>query len=335
MWKEFLTEFLEESIAMLNPALHEAVDWSIPPQYLEQELLNALKGKYKIKNKRKFTDKLVRLTLKSGKDHYILLHAEAQHEPEDAFSKRMYIYRSLIYLRYDIDDITAIAIFTGAPPDAASLLYKHDSYGTELTYKYNSYICVQQDEQVLLKSENPFAIATLAAIYAFQTKNDSKKRFTFKRELFKLAEKKKMPREKLLKLLIFVKEFLHLPEKYENEFQLKYYTKILNSIPMYTWSKGTVAIFDEAFVRLTGKGIEEYKAEIKAMAKAKKEYKRQTEELLLKFETESKKSAEEREQTIWNFHTVIGLPDVSIAKAMNLKLQYVQDIIAKNQTASK
>jgi hypothetical protein len=169
LWKEFLTEFLEDSIVVLNPDLYRIVNWSIPPQYLEQELFNALKGKYKIKDKRKFTDKLVKLSLKTGTDHFVLLHAEAQHEPEENFNRRMYVYRSLIYLRYDIEDITAIAIFTGTPPDLDTLDYHHSTYGTELIYRFNSFIIAHQKESELIKSNNPFLIAALAALYVYKT----------------------------------------------------------------------------------------------------------------------------------------------------------------------
>ena len=76
-FKSLLTEFFEEAVELMHPKLHAAVDWTVPAVFLEQELINALKGRFKIKDKRKFTDKLARLRLKTGKDYYIITHVEA------------------------------------------------------------------------------------------------------------------------------------------------------------------------------------------------------------------------------------------------------------------
>ena len=348
LWKEFFSEFLQDSIAMLNPRLHDAVDWSVPPVHLEQELFNALKGKYKIKNKRKFTDKLVKLSLKSGKEHLVLLHAEAQHEPEDDFNKRMYVYRSLIFLRYDIEDITAIAIFTGAPPDASTLIYHHEIFETELIYKFKSYVCVQQNEAELLKSDNPFAIATLAAMYAYQTRNAPKKRFTFKQKLFNLANQKNIPFEKLVKTLIFVRDLIHLTQPLENEFAAKDSSIISKTDDMYTFrTSPSWKVVNEALFG-PGKDIDDYTKLMQEAEKTMTELKEaqakiKEAEAIAKDVRATVKEAQakteaieaEREQSIWNLYSEIGLSEDKIAKAMNLELEYVQKIIAKKQKANK
>ena len=71
LWKDFITYFLEETIRATMPDLWAAVDWRILPVFLEQEFINALRGKFKIKDKRKNCDKLAKLRLLTGEDHYI------------------------------------------------------------------------------------------------------------------------------------------------------------------------------------------------------------------------------------------------------------------------
>jgi hypothetical protein len=283
-WKALMTEFLPEGVAMMHPVLHDAVDWTIPPVFLEQELINALKGRFKIKDKRKFTDKLAKLCLKSGKEHYLFLHAEAQHEPEDDFNKRMYVYRSLIYLCYDIEDITALAVFTGAPPDPKSLDYYHKCFGTELIYRYISYIIATQNEKKLLASENPFAIAVLAALYTHQTVNDAERRFAFKRKVFELAQKKNIPFERMTKLLNFVKDFMHLPEPLEREFEVENYSKFLNpNNPMVTvYREGTAKLISQFIYDMTGKTVEEYKADFAKIDAERKKHRAVQRELQAK-----------------------------------------------------
>jgi hypothetical protein len=69
-----------------------------------------------------------------------------------------------------------------------------------------------------------FAIALLAAWYAYQSKKQPKLRLKLKSRLFELARSKKMPFDKILKLLIFVRDFVNLPQTFENEFrETQYY----------------------------------------------------------------------------------------------------------------
>jgi hypothetical protein len=334
LWKEFITDFLEDSIAMLNPELHKAVDWSVPPVYLEQELLNALKGKYKIKDKRKFTDKLIKLRLKSGKDHFVLLHAEAQHEPEDFFNKRMYIYRSLIFLRYDIEDITAIALFTGAPPKPELLEYRHSIFGTELFYRFNSYIIAHQNEAELLVSDNPFAIAVLAAMYVLQTKNDAVKRFSFKKNLFILAQQKKIPKEKLLKLLIFVRDFIELPNPLENEFAAGEFSNVLKNDTMFVMTEGKRIVADVFLQSTYNTTLKEIEKNIRTIKKFNKEVKRYEQDLI-QAERDRVQAEQDRIQAICNFYSIANLSPEVIAKAMNLDIKYVQEIITKHKETKK
>ena len=276
-FKSLLTEFFEEAVQLMHPKLHAAVDWTVPAVFLEQELINALKGRFKIKDKRKFTDKLARLRLKTGKDYYIITHVEAQHEPEDDFNKRMYVYRSLIYLWSDIDDITALAIFTGAPPAADSLAYTHECFETEITYRYKSYIAVAQNEQELLASDNPFAIAVLATMYTYQTINNAERRFAFKRKVFELAQKKNIPIDRMTKLLTFVNDFMFLPKSLEREFQFESqsFSNFLINDAMPTierHTESTTQIIDAFIFKMTGKTIADYRAEAAAIdARIRKE----------------------------------------------------------------
>ena len=300
-WKFLLSNFLQDGVALMHPVLYDAVDWTFEPVFIEQELINALKGRFKIKDKRKFADKLARLRLKSGQEYYIILHAEAQHEPEDDFNKRMYIYRCLIYLWSDIEDIAAIAIFTGAPPLRESLEYNHNFFNTETIYRFTNYIIAEQNEQELLESENPFAIAVLATLYTYQTVNDAERRFAFKRKVFELAQKKNIPIDKMAKLLTFVKDFMYLPEALEKEFEFES-TSFSNFLKpnntMYTpypYREGTAQIISDFLFTNTGKTTAEWQAEaavIEAQKRAFNAERRRAKQA----ETQVKRSETQRKQ---------------------------------------
>ena len=261
--------------------------------------------------------------MKSGKDHYVLLHAEAQHEPEDLFNKRMYIYRSLIFLRYDVEDITAIALFTGAAPKPEQLEYHHIIFGTELYYRFNSYIIAEQNEAQLLVSDNPFAIAVLAAMYVLQTKNDAVKRFSFKRNLFVLAQKKKISKEKLLKLLIFVRDFIELPNSLENEFAAAEFSNVLKNDTMFVMTEGKRMVVDVLLQNNYGTTLKEVARNARAAKKLQK---------LQKLQKEAEQNRIQAEQNhIWNLYLDANLSPEVIAKAMGLDIEYVQKVIAEYQ----
>lgn len=224
LWKEFLNEFFLEFIQFSLPDLFLDTDWTHPPEFLEQELLNAIKGKYKIPGKKKFSDKLVKLRLKNGKNHFVLVHVEQQHLPEEEFARRMFTYFALIYLRYGIEEITAIALFTGKQPKESHKSYKLSLYETRLEYQFKAVVLEEMEVAQLEKSENLFGIASLAALLTFQHESNERQLMVFKEKVFELALRKNVSEEKLVKFLTFVRDYMHLPDELENEFERKQYS---------------------------------------------------------------------------------------------------------------
>ncbi len=238
--KDFVTDFFQDFVAFVNPELYADIDWTKPFTFLEQELINAFRGKWKTKGKRRQTDKLVKVQLITGEAHYIFVHIEFQHEYKSDFGFRMYEYRAIAGLRYGIEDISAFAVFTGDPPPPNELLYERRTYSTLLQYQFKSIVAASYPEQFLIDaSDNPFAIALLAALYVNQSKKDEKKRLELKNKLFKLARAKKIPFDRIVKILNFVRDFIDLSPDFENEFkQTQYHLVFPNSDDM-TISQGS------------------------------------------------------------------------------------------------
>lgn len=88
-----------------------------------------------------------------------------------------------------------------------------------MLYKFNTYVISEQDEAKLKASNNPFAIAVLAAFYLTEAGTDSQKRFEYKKKLIEIAAKKNFDRKKLSRLVIFVKYLIKLPLNLENDFK--------------------------------------------------------------------------------------------------------------------
>lgn len=346
--KDFITDFFPEFIAFADPELYEAIDWSRGYTFLEQELINALRGKFKVRGKRKFTDKLVRVYLKTGEEHLVFIHAEFQHQPEVGFARRMYEYRALIGLRYGVEDISAIAVFTGAAPPLEEQRYQRITFKTNIQYNFICIVAAQQEEQALINaSDNPFAIALLAALYAQQSKKKPKLRLQLKGKLFALARSKEMPFDKILKLLIFVRDFVNLPQSFENEFRETQYYLTFPKTEAMTISKGTkefaAGLYEHVFGYDPAVALEEERKQYKELLEKER---KKAEEERLKAEKELQKAEEERieerqrieaerQRTVLYFHETLQMPPAEIAQVLNLELAYIESLISALEDKSE
>lgn len=215
-WKELIGEFFEDFTAFFMPDLYKDVDFTKPIEFLEQELLDIFKTKYKGK---RINDKLVKVYLKDGTEKWVLIHIEVQATFETEFAERMFLYYALIYTKYGVKDITAIAIFTNNKVPKRYDKFEHHLYGTRILYEYNSYRVIDQKEDELLKSKNPFALAVLANLYVLHTSQKYEERLTQKEKMFEIAKNLGYDEQKLIRLLIFVKNLMVLPENLEELFE--------------------------------------------------------------------------------------------------------------------
>ena len=313
-WKKYITKNIFDCLAALHPPLMSDIDKSVPPEFLEQELSNILKGKYKMKGKEKKTDKLVKLRLLTGEDYYVFLHIEVQNRLEDDFGERMYIYRSLISMKYNTQNISTFVIFTGKSPSEKHKVFIHECYGSVINFRYNSYVIADQNTGELEKSYNMFDLAVLAAKYTLDTEGDGRKRLIFKKKLFELAYQKQFPLEKIEELISFVFDYMLLSEDLEDE--LKVFvssSSSINSEEMVV-TKGQYRLAQIMSEVVYGKSYEVMLAEKEAEKEAEK--------------------ASEKEATRQDTIKVLLKKDFSPEKIANLlefDLDYVLKV-AKNQS---
>jgi len=106
----------------------------------------------------------------------------------------------------------SIAVFADA-----SLRYKPDTlsyhfYGCRLEFQYRTYKVMEQDDEELKESDNPFALVVLAAKKSLESRGDDEKRFRFKRELVRLMLEKGYGREDILAVFRFLDGVLVLTD---------------------------------------------------------------------------------------------------------------------------
>lgn len=216
LWKRIITDLFEPFVLFFAPDLYEQLDWSKEPNSLEQEFHRAVPKK----KGTKYTDKLMKVYLKDGNEQWILAHIEVQGYKDDHFSERMFQYFYRIFDKFN-QKIYAIALLADPDHFFKPTIYEYHFHGTDLTYSYNTYKLLEQDEEELLQSDNPFAYAVLAGIYMLKSRKNASKRYQFKRRLLELLlqDPQKRSQEYIQPLLYFIDYLLEVPEEMTRELQ--------------------------------------------------------------------------------------------------------------------
>ncbi|GAA0435048.1 hypothetical protein GCM10008983_09550 [Lentibacillus halophilus] len=216
LWKTIITDLFEPFVRFFAPDLYQTINWNIPPDSLEQEFHRVFPEKKGLK----FTDKLMKVHLKNGQERWMLIHIEVQGYKDLDFAERMFQYFYRIFDKYH-RKIYALAIFTDDDKSFRPTQYTYQFYGTELNYTYNTYKIAEQDEHILLQSDNPFAYAVLAGLYMIKSRNNASKRYQFKRRLFELLIKSQRSEDITYSgaLLYFIDYLLDVPSEVTEKLQ--------------------------------------------------------------------------------------------------------------------
>lgn len=220
LWKKIIFDLFEEFILFTAPSLHEAIDFSHKPEFLQQELFKKI---IKEKKGRQVADQIVKVHLKNGENKWILIHVEIQANPESNFAKRMFEYFYKI-CDFHKKEVFAIALITDSNVSPQTNTYHYSFFGTNLTYEFNTLIIAEQTVEELEKSNNPFALAILAGKYVSHTKKDFQKRYYYKRKLIQIILEKMKDAEAqtqiyLSALTYFIDYLLKIPDELTEKLQ--------------------------------------------------------------------------------------------------------------------
>ena len=124
-WKEILRLHLEDFLEFFWTEAYEAIDWSKDYESLEQELA-ALQPQGEIG--KRFVDKLFKVFLKTGAEQWVLVHLEVQHQVDEQFSERMYVYGYRIFDRYQ-KDVASLAVLADKNKNWRPNRYRRSLWG--------------------------------------------------------------------------------------------------------------------------------------------------------------------------------------------------------------
>ncbi|MBO9613472.1 MAG: hypothetical protein J7619_12290 [Dyadobacter sp.] len=221
LWKSILEDIFEDFLLFFYPDAGSLFDFSKNFEYLDKELEQLFPPEDNLYQTR-FVDKLVKVYCQNGDNEWILVHIEVQgyHDPD--FSRRMFTYYSRILDKYD-KPITAFAIFTEHNAAFKPCEYHREFMGTSVLYKFNTFKILEQEEQMLRESDNPFAIVVLTALVALKRKRISENELLkLKIELTRNLIHRNLPKSKINRLLVFLRCYIRFDNretdvKFENE----------------------------------------------------------------------------------------------------------------------
>jgi len=219
LWKAILEDVFDDFLSFFYQEAHQIFDISRGFEFLDKEL-EELFPQETTSNVR-YVDKLVKVYLNDGQEKWILVHIEVQGYRDPHFEERMFTYYYRIKDKYQ-HDITAWAIFTDNLANYHPTEFNSEFLGTSLSYKFNTYKVMDQDEEVLRNNNNPFAIIILTALLEIKKgKLHGHELIDLKLDLVKNLLEKGTSKEKIRHLMNFLKYYVRLKKEDAEIFEHK------------------------------------------------------------------------------------------------------------------
>ena len=210
IWKAVFEDIFDDFLRFFFPKADELFDMSKKFDYLDKEFDLLLPTEKDGAKGVKYVDKLAKVYLKNGDERWISIHIEVQNrKTKEDLSGRMLRYWYLVKDKHKVS-ITALAILTGSSKSFLPKPYVEEYLGTKLTYEFNVYKIMDQDEAELRANPNPFAVVVLVALMAIKYKNADD--FTvkeIKKDLIRELIKRKVNKEKRKGIINFIKYYVN------------------------------------------------------------------------------------------------------------------------------
>ncbi len=200
LWKESIEKLFPRFIEFFHNDIYKTINFNKGYTFLDKEFQSITSESEEGKG---YVDKLVKVYLKSGKERWVLIHIEVQGYKDDKFSERMFKYFYRIFDKYK-RKILAIAILTDPVKNYYPDKFEYEFYDTTLKYSYRTYKILEQDEEKLLKDNNPFALAILAGLYSIKAHNNDNIKLKFKLKLIRLLLERGYKEKEIIEMFRFI-----------------------------------------------------------------------------------------------------------------------------------
>ncbi len=223
LWKGIIEHVTDDFLRFFFPDADTIFDMEKGFYYLDKELAELFPREDGLDVR--FVDKLIKVFTKSApgkpsEEKWILVHLEVQGYRDPDFHPRMHTYFYRIFDRYR-RPVTAIAILTDGDKNYRPEVYRYEFLGTSYEFRFNTYKVLDQDEEALEKDSNPFAVVVLTVLIALKNKKlPDKELFELKSRLLRNLVRRRIPRVKIEKLVLFLQFYVVFRNKaYNKQFE--------------------------------------------------------------------------------------------------------------------
>jgi hypothetical protein len=216
-WKETLQAYLPYFLAFLFPDIHADVDWSRGYQSLDKEFQKIAR---RAKVGKRLADKLFKVWLNDGSEHWLLIHVEIQGEYEKGFPERMFEYNAAARQLYN-KDVVSLAVLCDDRPDWRPTTFAHGRWGCkmELTFRIAKLLDYADRVEELEASDNRLAAIVLAHCKTLETRRDPESRREWKLRIFKRLLQYSWPKDEIREVFRVIDWMMALPEDLERAFE--------------------------------------------------------------------------------------------------------------------
>jgi predicted transposase YdaD len=214
-WKDLLKSHFEDLLSFFFPEVHREIDWAKGFEFLDRELEMIAPAN---ETGPRRVDKLARVFPREGGEVWILVHVEVQGTREAGFNERMHVYNYRIYDRFR-RDVVSLVVLTDDHPGWMPGRYARGWRWcrTVFTFPVAKLERYRESEEVLERSENPFALVVLAHLRARKARTDQERLVT-KTSLMRIFLERGLARNDIIALLRFLEWILTLPAELEIDF---------------------------------------------------------------------------------------------------------------------
>ena len=206
LWKSAIEDLVEDFLHFFFTPYVDQIDFQKPVEFLDKELEKLFPDAKNVPNRH--ADKLFKVFLKDGAAKWFLVHVEVQGYNDRDFAFRVFQCGYRIIEKYGLH-VTAVAIYTGQNEHYHFTEFRHDFFGTVLSYQFNTWSLKNFTPEQLSEMHNPFArILEIARIHLEGGMISDEQLFSIKVNLVKHLFAADYRKEKIEKILNFLRYYL-------------------------------------------------------------------------------------------------------------------------------
>lgn len=200
LWKSIIESLIDDFLWYFFPNYADQIDFERGFEFLDTELQKLIPDN---PGKKRHADKLIKVWFKNGEEAWFLIHVEIQGYQDSWMGLRLFecIYRIRDKFQRPV---TGLAIYTDWDRTYHVKEFKDIFLGSEVSYKFNTYVLRDHSPAELANDPNPFAAVMEAAWQFLKKPKDEQKLAQLKLDMIRRLLKRNLPKDHIKIIIGFI-----------------------------------------------------------------------------------------------------------------------------------